>query len=158
MPPQSAEKLMWTAWELSARLPQTVALLARGVITYAKARAVDDALAPLTDAGAATAEALIVPELPGKTYGQAEKLAVAAALTVDPGAAARRREEAERNRARVVLRRDPSGAASLAGYDLPTDQTLAAHANVCARAVAYRDSGQFPGARMDQLRALAPWT
>ncbi len=155
MPPQSAEKLMWTAWELGARLPGTADLLARGAITYAKTRAVDDALAPLTDADAAAAEALIVPELPGKTYGQVEKLAVAAAMSVDPGAAARRREDAERNRARVVLRRDPSGAASLAGDDLPTAQSLAAHANVCARALAYQESGRFPGARMDQLRALA---
>src|ERR1700744_4459484 len=97
MPPQSAEKLMWTAWELSARLPRTAELLARGEITFAKARAVNEALAPLTDADAAAAEALSAPELPGKTYGQAEKLAVAAALTVDPDAAARRRDEAERN-------------------------------------------------------------
>ena len=155
MPPQSAEKLMWTAWELGTRLPRIASLLERGVITFPKARVVDEALAALSDADAATAEALIAPELPGKTFDQTEKLAVQAALTVDPESAARRREEAERNRARVVLRRDPSGAANLAGYDLPTDQTLAAHANVCARALEYHDSGQFPGARMDQLRALA---
>jgi len=141
MPPQSAEKLMWTAWDLLARLPGTGALLADGTLTLAKARAVYEALAPLTDEDAAKAEAMIVSELPGKTFGQAEKLALQAAITVDPGSASRRREDAERNRARVVLRRDPSGAASLAGYDLPTDETLAAHANVCARAQEYKDSG-----------------
>ena len=155
MPPQSAEKLMWTAWDLGARLPETGALLAAGTLTFAKARAVDESLAQLTDADAAKAEAMIAPELPGKTYGQAEKLAVAAALSVDPDSAVRRREEAERNRARVALRRDPSGAASLAGYDLPTDETLAAHASVCARAAQYKDSGVFPGVRMDQFRAMA---
>ena len=155
MPPQSAEKLMWTAWDLGARLPGTGALLAAGTLTYAKARAVGDALAALTDADAATAEAMIAPELPGKTYGQAEKLAVAAAMTVDPDSAVRRREEAERNRARIALRRDPSGAASLSGYDLPTDETLAAHASVCARAARYKDSGVFTGVRMDQFRAMA---
>src|SRR5690349_7089462 len=155
MPPQSAEKLMWTAWDLHARLPGVGALLADAILTYAKARAVDDALAVLADEDAAKAEAMIVPHLAGKTYGQAEKLALQAGITVDPGSATRRREDAERNRARVSLRRDPSGAASLAGYDLPTDETLAAHANVCARASSYKDSGVFAGVRMDQFRALA---
>jgi hypothetical protein len=155
MPPQSAEKLMWTARDLHARLPGVGALLADGTLTYAKARAVDDALAVLADEDAAKAEAMIVPHLAGKTYGQAEKLALQAAITVDPGSATRRREDAERNRARVALRRDPSGAASLAGYDLPTDETLAAYANVCARASSYKDSGVFAGVRMDQFRALA---
>ncbi|HEX3711997.1 MAG TPA: DUF222 domain-containing protein, partial [Trebonia sp.] len=155
MPPQSAEKLMWTAWDLGARLPQSGALLAAGTLTFAKARAVGDALAQLSDADAARAEAMITPDLPGKTYGQAERLAVAAALTVDPESAVRRREEAERNRARVALRRDPSGAASLSGYDLPADEALAAHASVCARAGEYKDSGVFAGMRMDQFRAMA---
>jgi hypothetical protein len=155
MPAQSAEKLMWTAWDLEAVLPGTGALLADGTLTYAKARAVEDALAVLTDDDAAKAEAMIVPQLPGKTYGQVEKLALQAAITVDPQSATRRREDAERNRARVTLRRDPSGAASLAGYDLPTDETLAAYANVCARAQEYKDSAAFPGVRMDQFRAMA---
>jgi Domain of unknown function (DUF222) len=155
MPPQSAEKLMWTAWDLLVRLPKTGELLAGGVLTYAKARAVSDAFAVLTDEDAAKGETIIVPDLLGKTYGQAEKLADQAAITVDPDSASRRREDAERNRARVTLRRDPSGAASLAGYDLPTDETLAAHANVCTRAQEYKDAGAFPGVRMDQLRAMA---
>jgi Domain of unknown function (DUF222) len=155
MPAQSAEKLMWTAWDLAAVLPGTGALLADGTLTYAKARAVEDALAVLTDDDAAKAEAMIVPQLPGKTYGQVEKLALQAAITIDPESATRRREDAERNRARVALRRDPSGAASLAGYDLPTDETLAAYANVCARAHEYKDSAAFPGVRMDQFRAMA---
>ncbi|HEY6494019.1 MAG TPA: DUF222 domain-containing protein [Trebonia sp.] len=155
MPPQSADKLMWTAWDLLARLPRTGALLAEGTLTYAKARAVSEALALLTDEDAAEAEAMTAPDLAGKTYGQVEKAALQAAITVDPDSATRRREDAERNRARVALRRDPSGAASLAGYDLPTDETLAAHANVCARAQEYKESGVFPGVRMDQFRAMA---
>jgi Domain of unknown function (DUF222) len=155
MPPQSAESLMQTAWDLQAVLPGIGALLADGTLTYAKARAVGDALAVLTDGDRAKAEAMILPLLAGRTYGQAEKLAVEAAITVDPRSATRRREDAERNRARVTLRRDPSGAASLAGYDLPPDEALAAHANVCARAAQYKDSDVFPGVRMDQFRAMA---
>ena len=155
MPPQSAQRLMETACDLEVRLPGVGGLLASGDLTFPKARAVSDALAALSEADAARAEALIIDELPGKTHSQAEKLAVLAAVTVDPASAVRRREEAERNRARVALRRDPSGAASLSGYDLPTDEALAAHASVCARATEYKESGVFPGVRMDQFRAMA---
>jgi hypothetical protein len=155
MPPQSAEQLMWLAWDLAAMLPGIGGLLADGTLTSPKARAVDDALAPLGEKDLARAEAMILPHLAGKTYGQVEKLAVQAANTVDPESAARRREHAERNRAKISLQRGSSGAANLSGYDLPTDETLAAHAQVCARAAEYKDSGAFPDVRMDQLRAQA---
>jgi hypothetical protein len=156
MPAVSAERLMWLAWDLQARLPETGALLAAGDLTCTKAKAVDEAMLLLSDEDAARAEAMIVPELPGKTYGQVAKLAAQAALTVDPESATRRREEAERNRCRVQLSREESGAAALSGRDLPTDQTLAAHANVCARAQEYQESGAFPDdTRMDQYRAAA---
>jgi hypothetical protein len=56
----------------------------------------------------------------------------------------------------VQMLREESGAAALSGRDLPTDQTLAAHASVCARAQEYKDSGAFPDdTRMDQYRAAA---
>jgi hypothetical protein len=51
--------------------------------------------------------------------------------------------------------REQSGAAGLSGRELPVDETLAADANVTVRAAAYKDSGAFPGALMDQLRATA---
>ena len=137
-------------------LPGTGDLLAAGDLTIAKAKAVDEAMLLLSDENAASAETMIMPELPGKTYGQVQKLAVQAALTVDPESAARRREEAERNRCRVQIFREESGAAALSGRDLPTDQTLAAHASVCARAREYQESGAFPDdTRMDQFRAAA---
>jgi Domain of unknown function (DUF222) len=156
MPAVSAESLMWLAWNLRAVLPGTGALLASGELTLPKARAVDAALVQLTGKDAAQAEALILPDLPGKTYGQVEKLAVQAAITVDPESEKRRREHAEQHRSRVEMSREQSGAAALSGRDLPTDQTLAAHASVCARAKQYKDSGAFPDdARMDQYRAAA---
>src|SRR6185437_9368462 len=92
MPAVSAERLMWQAWNLQGLLPATGELLAAGELTLAKARAVDTALGGLADERAAAAEAMILPDLPGKTYGQVEKLAVQAALTVDPDSATRRRE------------------------------------------------------------------
>ncbi len=156
MPAGSADKLMWLAWNLQALLPGTGDLLAGGDLTLAKARAVDTALNLLSRQDAAAAEATILPELPGKTYGQVQKLAVQAALTVDPASATRRRQDAERSKCRVQLFREETGAAGLSGRDLPTDQTLAAHAHVCARAQDYQDSGAFPAdTRMDQYRATA---
>jgi len=110
-----------------------------------------EALQQLTDKDAAAAEAMILPDLPGKTHGQVMKLAVQAAITVDPESATRRREDAERNKCRVQLVREDSGAAGLSGRDMPTAQTLAAHANVCARAEEYKESGAFDDdLRMDQ--------
>jgi Domain of unknown function (DUF222) len=155
MSPVSAGKLMQTAWDLGALLPGIAALLEDGTLTYPKARAVRDALELLSEPDMARAEAMIAPRLAGKTYGQVENMAAQAAITVDPDLAERTREHAERNRARVILKRERSGAASLSGYDLPPAETLAAHAATCARAHLYKDSGAFPGVLMDQLRAMA---
>ena len=155
MSPVSAERLMQTAWDLGALLPGIGALLEGGTLTYPKARAVNDALELLSEEDKAGAEAMIAPRLGGKTFGQVDKIAAQAAITVDPGLAERAREHAERNRARVVLRRERSGAASLSGYDLPPAETLAAHAATCARAQLYKDSKAFPGVFTDQLRAMA---
>ncbi|HVT67394.1 MAG TPA: DUF222 domain-containing protein, partial [Trebonia sp.] len=156
MPVVSAEHLMWFAHDLHTRFGGIGQLLADGDLTFAKARAVCEPLQLLSDEDAARAEALIVRELPGTTYGQAQKLAAQAALTVDPDIATRRRRDAEQHRSRIQLFREDSGAAGLSGRDLPTDQTLAAHASVCARASAYQQSGLFPaGTRMDQFRVTA---
>jgi hypothetical protein len=84
-----------------------------------------------------------------------QKLAVQAAITIDPESATRRREDAEQNKSRVSMFREESGAAALSGRDMPTDQTLAAHASVCARAEQYKESGAFGDVRMDQYRVAA---
>jgi hypothetical protein len=156
MPAVSADNLMWVAWDLQARLPGTGDLLAAGILTFAKAKVIHEAFLLLSDENAARAEAMILADLPGKTYGQVKRLAEQAAITVDPESATRRREHAERNNARVTMFREDSGAVALSGRDLPTDQALAAHARVCARAQEYKDSGAFPGdTGMDQFRVAA---
>jgi len=156
VPVVSADKMMWTAWDLQARLSGTGALLAAGELTYAKAKVVHEAFLLLSDENAARAEAMILPELPGKTYGQVKRLAEQAAVTVDPEAAARRREHAERENARVTMFREDSGAVAVSGRDLPVGQALSAHAHVCARAQQYKDSGAFPSdTGMDQFRSAA---
>jgi hypothetical protein len=155
-PAVSADKLMWVAWDLQARLPGIGRLLAAGQLTYAKAKVVHEAFLLLSDEHAASAEAMILADLPGKTYGQVKRLAEQAAITVDPESATRRRRDAEQNRCRVELFREDSGAVALSGRDLPTDEALAAHAHVCVRAQQYKDSGAFPGdTGMDQFRVAA---
>ena len=76
-------------------------------------------------------------------------------MTVDPDGAARRREHAEREEARVRFWRDNGGACALAAFGLPTDAALAANDAINDRAAAYKAAKIRPGARMDQLRVLA---
>jgi hypothetical protein len=155
---QSAEQTTLTAWELGARLPGIAALHADGTLAYSKARLIVETFQWLSDADAARAEAMIVPQLTGatgKTWGQIMNLAARIANEVDPGLAERRRKAAVKHGSRVQMFRERSGAAGLSGRDLPTDETMAAYANLDARAAEYKESGAFPGALMDQLRSTA---
>jgi len=155
---QSADQTTLTAWELGARLPGIAALHADGTLSYPKAKLIAETFQWLSDADAARAEAMIIPQLTGttgKTWGQVMNLAGRIANEVDPGAAERRRKAAVKHGSRVRMFREQSGAAGLSGRDLPAGETLAAYANLDARAAEYKDSGAFPGARMDQLRATA---
>ena len=123
-----------------------------------RGRLVAEVFEELSDEDAARAEGLLIPRLaepPRKTYTQIERIATAIAAEVDPGLAERRRRAAERHLSRVTMFRESSGTAGLSGRDLPTDQTLAAFAHVSARAQQYKDSGAFPGERIDRLRASA---
>ena len=155
---QSAERTALTAWELGARLPGIAALHADGTLAYSKAKLIVETFQWLSDADAAKAEAMIIPQLTGttgKTWGQVMNLAARIASEVDPGLAERRRKAAVKHGSRVQMFRERSGAAGLSGRDLPAGETLTAYANVDARAAEYKDSGAFPGALMDQLRTTA---
>jgi hypothetical protein len=151
----AADKLVGLAWTLQARLPGIGGRLAGGVIDSLRAKIIADELSVLDDERAARAEAMILDRLAGKTPGQIGRLAAQAVCTVDPEGARKPRERAERDEARVRFWRDHAGAAALAGYGLPTDEALAAHANVNARAEEYKAAKASPGATMDQLRVLA---
>ena len=155
MGPVSADNLALLAWTLSTRLPGTGRLLADGTLTMAKAKLIAAVFELLDEGEAARAEALILGEVPGKTYFQVERLAWRAALAVAPDVAERRRRKAERERARVTVFREESGAVGLSGRDLPAAQALAGHASVLTRAREYEVSGAFPGQRLSALQALA---
>src|SRR5215472_163917 len=152
---RAADKLVALAWDLQARLPGIGAALAGGVISPLKAQIVSDDLSVLDDEDAAAAEKLVLDQLAGQTPGQVGKLAAQAACTVDPGGAAKRRQMAEREDARVRFWRDRTGASAMSAYGLPTDAALAADASIGQRAGQYRKAKIFPDARMDQLRVLA---
>ncbi len=155
MGPVSAGNLAALAWALGTRLPGIGALLTAGTLTLAKARLVVQVFEPLSDAEAAQAEALLLPELEGKKYFQVERLAWRAAVTVAPDVAERRRAGAEQARARVTIFREEAGTVGLSGRDLPAAGALSGHANVLARAGWYEASGAFPGRSGSSLQALA---
>ena len=155
MGPVSAGNLASLAWALGGRLAGVGRLLADGTLTRAKAKLLAATFEPLNDDEAARAEALILPDLAGKTYFQVERLAWRAALAVAPDAAERRRAAAEQARARVTVFREESGAVGLSGRDLPAAEALSGHASVVARAKQYDASGAFPGQTTSSLEALA---
>jgi Domain of unknown function (DUF222) len=152
---RSADNLTCFAWDLQARLPGIGAALAAGILTPLKARIISDELKVLDDQHAAEAEKLILDQLDGQTPAQLGRLAAQAACTVDPDGAAKRREHAEREEARVRFWRDNGGACALAAFGLPTDAALAANDAINDRAAAYKAAKTRPDARMDQLRVLA---
>ncbi len=155
MGPVSAGNLAGLAWTLGARLPGIGRLLTDGTLTLAKAKLIAATFEPLDESEAARAEALILHEVAAKTYFQVERLAWRAAVAVAPDVAERRRSKAERERARVTVFREESGAVGLSGRDLPAAQALSGHAKVVTRARQYEASGAFPGQAASSLQALA---
>ena len=159
MSAQSAENMMWLAWDLQARLPGIGRLLADGTLNYGKVKVIDEELNVLSGPEAEQAEQLVLARLAEdwspKSFAQVLKIAQQAAITVNPETSALRRKDAEETKARVTKYREQSGAAALCGRDLPTDETLSAYANVNARAEEYQASEAFLDVRMDQLRARA---
>ncbi len=152
---RSADNLTAVAWDLQARLPGIGAALADGTLTPLKARIISDELKVLDDERAAEAEKLILDQLDRQTPAQLGRLAAHAVVTVDPDGAAKRRQHAEREEARVRFWRDNGGACALAAFGLPTDAALAANDAINDRAAAYKAAKLRPEARMDQLRVLA---
>ena len=152
---RSADNLTAVAWDLQARLPGIGAALADGTLSPLKARIISDELKVLDDEHAAQAEKLILDQLDGQTPAQLGRLAAQAVCTVDPDGAAKRRQHAEREEARVRFWRDNGGACALAAFGLPTDAALAANDAINDRAAAYKAAKLRPDARMDQLRVLA---
>jgi hypothetical protein len=123
------------------------------VLDLSKARLIASETDVLSDQDAGAAEALVAGKWAGKTWSQIRDMITRAVVNTDPDGAEKRREQAERDDARVRFFREHAGTAGLAGYGLPTDQALQANQNIAARARVYRKWG-IPGT-LDQLRVLA---
>jgi Domain of unknown function (DUF222) len=152
---RAADTLLATSYAL-ARLPETAAALETGVISGHKAQILAAATGPLDDCLAAEADRRAAPKLVGKTPGQVTDMIRRVVIAVDPAGARRRREQAQREHARVELWQDEvNGTANLAGFGLPTDEALMANQRIRDRALAYRRTRVFPGSGMDLLRVRA---
>jgi hypothetical protein len=149
---QAAEKTLILAHDLATRLPGTAKALYDGAIDVYKARIIADATRVLDAAGAAEAEALVLPGIAAKTPGQIRAAIARAVLTIDPEAARLRRERAERD-TRVELWREDAGTAAVCGRDLPPADALAADQRITAYARQLKAAGL--DGTMDQLRARA---
>ena len=73
-------------------------------------------------------------------------------LKADPGAARKRREQAQQD-ARVELWREDAGTAAIVSFGLPPDEALAADQQITTRAMELKAAG-VPGS-MDRLRVRA---
>ncbi len=150
----AADDLIWLAHALAAKLPATSAALRGGVIDLAKARVIAWHCNELTPAEARKAEAILFgdPGVGEMTWGMIRDRIARAVITVNPKAAAKRREQAAKAR-RVEVLPEGSGNAMIAGRELPPAAVLAASENLNIRARELRAAG-VPGG-MDELRVLA---
>ena len=140
------------AMDLAIRLPGTAAALRAGIIDYLRARIIAEATRILSDQDARQAEDRILPGAGQQTSGQLRAALARTILAIDPAAAQRRREQAQKD-PRIRRWREDAGTAALAGYGLPPADVLEADQHLTERALHLRDAGQ-PGT-LDELRARA---
>ncbi len=126
---RSGEMVLGLALDLADR-PAIAAALEAGRIDLYKARIILDAVGLLSDEHAAAVEAAVLSDAPGQTSGQLRAAVHRAVLLLDPEAARRRREEAQKD-ARVECYTDNEGTATLTGRWLPPAEVLAADKRLC---------------------------
>jgi hypothetical protein len=153
---QAAGPLAELAWQLQARLPGVGELLDAGVLTSLTVKIITEEFAVLDGEKLAEAERRLLDidlgaddMIPGRTRRLCQRIAD----TVDPDGAARRREQAQREQARVRFFRSHGGAGALFADGLPPDEALKAEANIQKRALEYKNAGITE--KMDFLRVLA---
>ena len=140
------------ALDLKTRLPGTARALHLGIIDFRRAGLIAEATRILTDDQARAVESRILPAAERQTQGQLRAALARAVLAVDPQAATRCRETAQKD---PCVRRwqEDAGTAALAGYGLPPADVLAADQRLANRARVLREAG-LPGS-LEELRARA---
>jgi Domain of unknown function (DUF222) len=147
----SASLLLDMAANIVTRLPSTLAGMAAGVIDRDRARVISNATLHLSDDLAAEADKVLAEVAPGIRVADLQRKAARLEARLDPDGVQKRKDEARHDR-RVELRREDSGAASLAGRELDPADALAGKASIDAEAVRLRNAG-LPGS-LAQIRAL----
>ena len=138
---------------LSWRLPATGAALATGRIDLRRARLITAATAVLSQDAARAVEGAVLPGAGGRTAAQLRTRLRHAVIAADPGAAERRRQNAERH-AQVSLYGDDDGTAILTGTGLPAVEAAAAMARITAIARALKAAGQDGGLDLHRARVM----
>ena len=151
--PHAAADLLDLAEDLETRYPCTRAALYVGLIDADRARIIWRHTWHLTDADAARADEILAGLAPGMRYDALGHKASALAIKLDPEAYKRSKEQARREKQRVVAGREESGNAFLSARELAIDDALASKTYIDALAVALRRGG-LPGT-LGQLRVLA---
>ncbi len=139
--------------ELTSRLPQTLAGMADGTITAARADTIAAATRFLSEEDAARADEILAAAAPGLRVDQLGRKAAALEMKLDPEAVRIRKQHAKSTRQRVEVRRELSGNASLAGRELDTATALACKAHIDAVAVRLRNHGHLDAA-LGSVKAL----
>jgi hypothetical protein len=147
---QAAQGQLALAQELTGRLPAVQAALLAGSIDLPRARVIADATRTLDDGLARQVAEQILPLAGGLTTGELRPRLRRLVITVDPDAAAKRQEQAVRDR-RVECYPDPDGTATLLGTGLPAERAKAAANRIDQLARAAKQSGDDRS--MHQLRA-----
>jgi hypothetical protein len=153
---QTAHGVADLAWQLEARLPGAGELLNLGVLSWLTAKIIAEEFSVLDDEKAAGAERRLLDHdlaADAMTPGAVRRLCQRIADGVDPGGAAKRREQKERDEARVTFARAHGGTAVMCASGLPPDEALKSWANIQKRALEYEKAGIRE--KMDFLRVLA---
>jgi hypothetical protein len=147
----SAGLLIDMARNIAGRLPGTCAGMKAGLIDQDRARVISNATLHLPDDKAALADQVLAQAAAELRLADLQQKAARLEARLDPEGVQARKEARKRDR-RVELRREDSGAASLAGRELAPAEALPGKASIDAEAARLRSAG-LPGT-LGQIRAL----
>ncbi len=146
----AAGSLVATGVALTSRLPRTLSLMDRGLLSGFGAQKVAEATSWLSAGDSLTVDALLESRLPDRNSIQVRRAANYAATKTDPDGADRRTIERRKGR-RLSVVQGGAGVASIEVVNGPVEKVTAAYQRIDREAWALRK--QDDSRTMDQLRA-----
>ena len=147
-----------TAQQLTARLPATLTAMAQGLIDARRAAVISDYARSLSDTDVAAADEALSAYAVEKRIEQLARKAAALEMKLAPEAVRARKERERRISARVEVRREISGNASLSAREMDTASALASKAHIDAIALRLRTAGIDATLGALRVRVLAELT